>query len=245
MPLIPGIVASSMRGTPSPVSGYSLWLDGDDASTFTYSSGVVVSQWSDKSGNGRHFTQNNVTYQPKRDSTQNGKLGLTFAADFMANTGYDWAASPFTVFVVMKYNTAAVNFTGIFGGNRSSGPSLGIDSGDAFATFKVGVSSTTYNLFPTSSNADVAVWKAAGISGGSLNTTFYKNGTQASSTANMSSLNTDFGGAVLGASTTAPADLTPAEDYTFIYEVIAYPSELSDGSRNIVEAYLKTKWGTP
>jgi hypothetical protein len=98
---------------PAPVAGYSLWLDGDDATTFTYSSGVVVSQWNDKSASARNFTQATVANQPSRNATQNGKSGLTFNADFMANTGFNWVNSAFTVFVVMKYVYPVFNFTGI------------------------------------------------------------------------------------------------------------------------------------
>ena len=228
----------------SPVAGYSLWLDGDDASTFTYSSGVVVSQWNDKSGSARNFTQATVGYQPSRNATQNGKSGLTFNADFMANTGFNWVNSAFTVFVVMKYLYPTFNFTGILGSNLTSAPTMGMDSTDAFATFKVGVSSSPYNLFPTSSNADVAVWKAPGVSSGSLTTTFYKNGTQAAATTTMTTLATGTG-AVIGASSTVPQDLTPASNSTFIYEVLVYPSQLSDVDRGLNETYLKNKWGTP
>lgn len=229
---------------PPPIYDYSLWLDGDDATTFTFSSGTSVSEWRDKSQYGRNFVQTTTTNQPNRNSTQNGRTGLTFNADFLANTSYNWVNSAFTVFVVIKYNTAAANFTGVLGSNATSGPSISINSDDYYATFKVGTASYTYNLLPTSSNADVAVWKSAGVSSGNMTTSFYKNGTAASGTTSMTGLATGTG-AVLGASTTAGADITPANDYTFIYEVIVYPSQLSDSDRNKVEAYLKAKWGTP
>jgi len=231
-------------GTAPAVTGYALWLDASDASTFSYSSGVVVSQWNDKSGSSRNFTQATVANQPSRNVTQNGLSGLTFNADFMANTGFNWVNSAFTVFVVMKYIYPVFNFTGILGSNASSGPTMGMNSDDAFATFKVGVSSSPYNLFPTSSNADVAVWKAPGVSSGSLTTTFYKNGTQASATTTMTGLATGTG-AVLGASTTGAVDMSPANNFTSIYEVLVYPSQLSDVDRNNVEGYLRAKWGTP
>lgn len=240
-----GIVASqsSAAGT-LPVSGAALWLDGDDASTFSYSSGTIVSQWNDKSGNARHFTQGTVANQPNRNKLQNGKYGLTFNADRMANTGYNWANSAHTLFLVVRYDSAAVNYTGMFGANISSGPTCGISNVDAFSMFKVGVAAFDYNLSVTSSNADVAVWKSAGVSSGNMTTTFYKNGTAASGTVSMTGLSTGTG-AVLGASTTAGDDQTPANDYTFVFEVIVYPSQLSDTDRNSVESYLKTKWGTP
>lgn len=68
--IIPGVLASSQKGgyPPPPVSGYKLWLDGKDNTTFTFSSGNVVSAWTDKSGLGRDFTQSTVANQPTRDS---------------------------------------------------------------------------------------------------------------------------------------------------------------------------------
>jgi len=62
-----------------------LWLDASDASTFTFSSGVVVSQWNDKSTGGLHATQGTVGNQPDRDGTVNGLSTVTFSTgDFMA-----------------------------------------------------------------------------------------------------------------------------------------------------------------
>lgn len=56
-----------------------LWLDADDAATFTYSSGVVVSQWNDKSGNNNHAAQATVGRQPTRSTAQiNGKAAVRF-----------------------------------------------------------------------------------------------------------------------------------------------------------------------
>jgi hypothetical protein len=49
-----------------PVSGYKLWLDGKDPAVFSFSSGAVVSQWRDKSGNSYNFDQSIVANQPTR-----------------------------------------------------------------------------------------------------------------------------------------------------------------------------------
>ena len=40
--------------TPASIANCGIWLDANDASTFTFSSGSTVSAWRDKSGNGRH-----------------------------------------------------------------------------------------------------------------------------------------------------------------------------------------------
>ncbi len=54
----------SVSGGWSPASiTTELWLDGSDASTITLN-GSVVSQWNDKSGNGRHATQGDNAKRP-------------------------------------------------------------------------------------------------------------------------------------------------------------------------------------
>lgn len=242
---VAGVLAPTTPSSPVPVLGYSLWLDGDDASTFTYSSGTVVSQWSDKSGNGRNFTQPTVANQPNRNVTQNGKSGLAFQNSWMYNTGFNWSNSAFTAFIVIRYDAAATNYSSIFSSNGGSVMSLAINVDDAYAMFKTAVAPYPYNLGVTSSNADVAVWKSAGVSGGNITTSFWRNNTAASGTQSITGLTTGTG-AVIGASSTTGGDASPASDpYEKIFEILVYPSQLSDTDRNLVEGYLKTKWGTP
>ena len=60
--------------TPAALgSSLALWLDADDFSTITLN-GSTVSQWRDKSGNGRHASQANPANQPIY--TLNGQGGL-------------------------------------------------------------------------------------------------------------------------------------------------------------------------
>lgn len=242
---IAAAVNSSSTTTP-PVSGYSLWLDGADDSSFTYSSGTLVSQWSDKSGNSRHFTQATTANQPNRISTirQNNYPVVQFwqggadTARWLEKTSYDWAGSDNTVFIVMKGNTATGSYQSAFAAKTSSGLSYAITGASTYqyAIFKNGVAPYAYNLIPTVGTADVAVWKSGAIAGGSVTTAFYKNGTAASSTQTITGLST---------STTAQvgANNTAESLYGYICEVLVYPSQLSDGDRNSVEAYLKSKWG--
>ncbi|MFM6187855.1 MAG: hypothetical protein ACKPEQ_31335, partial [Dolichospermum sp.] len=65
-----------------------LWLDAADASTITLN-GSTVSQWNDKSGNGRNATQATASLQPAYNATGiNGKPALVADAnDFLATNG--------------------------------------------------------------------------------------------------------------------------------------------------------------
>lgn len=242
-----GIIASSGGaggGGLPPVSGYSLWLDGADDTVFSYSSGTVVSQWNDKSGNGYNFTQSTVANQPNRNATQNGKATLLFKAAWMYNTSLNWSNSAHTVFIVVKYDTAALNYTTLIGSNNLTGYGVAVNVTDQYAIFHNGTAPYEYNLVVTGSNADVAIWKSAGVSSGSVTTSFRRNTTDASGTQSISGLSTGTG-AVVGAAATTGGDSTPNGDFVFISEILIYPSQLSNTDRDSVQSYLKTKWGTP
>ena len=85
-----------------------LWLDAYDASTIT-ESGLAVSQWNDKSGQGNHATQGTGSAQPTyAPNTLNGKAVLTFdGGDFLDIPSglYTIPNGDNTVFVVSKRNT--------------------------------------------------------------------------------------------------------------------------------------------
>jgi autotransporter-associated beta strand protein len=71
----------TVRLVPSaaPVAGMIYWLDAADLSTVTKGSDNKVSQWTDRSGNGRNFTQGNINLQPSYVSDAlGGKPGLRF-----------------------------------------------------------------------------------------------------------------------------------------------------------------------
>lgn len=111
METLPNLILGSFAGgpgvfTPASISNLYLWLDADDASTFTYSSGTVVSQWNDKSGNGYHATQATVSKQPSRVTSPSIGVDFDGTNDVLGTSAtYDGAA--FTQFsVVRDFNTA-------------------------------------------------------------------------------------------------------------------------------------------
>jgi hypothetical protein len=65
---------------PVNVPGLTLWLDAQDASTFTLS-GSAVSQWRDKSGRGNHAVQATGSLQPTLAATGiNSRAAVNFGA---------------------------------------------------------------------------------------------------------------------------------------------------------------------
>ena len=88
------VVLGRKLWTPAALgSSLALWLDADDSSTITLNESTV-SQWRDKSENGRHASQPNKASQPTYSLTGlNGRPVLTFDGvnDFMAaGTNSTW-----------------------------------------------------------------------------------------------------------------------------------------------------------
>jgi hypothetical protein len=103
--------------TPAAVSGFvptdlgatlALWLDADDASTFTYDAGVEISNWADKSGNGRDFAQSIATAYPTRQtSVVNGRAVVRFDGqnDYLERAQFAASFTAAEVFVVVATNS--------------------------------------------------------------------------------------------------------------------------------------------
>ena len=80
MPMSPRLLRPRQTGfDPRSIAGLALWLDGADANSVTLN-GSTVSQWNDKSGNGRHATQATAASQPTfTANARNGRSALTFS----------------------------------------------------------------------------------------------------------------------------------------------------------------------
>jgi hypothetical protein len=88
-----------------------LWLDGSDASTITLNSGNV-SQWNDKSGNGRNFSQASAAAQPAYTANQlNGLPALIFDGvdDFLDGGQVLDLIGGLAIFMVVRQRSAADN----------------------------------------------------------------------------------------------------------------------------------------
>lgn len=219
--------------TPTSISGCQLWLDASDASSFTFSSGSVVSQWNDKSGNGRHMVQGTVANQPTRDVTINGLSAVKFTGSpkNMRTASGSTIAQPWMAFVVAT--DAGTGGAGRLLANRA----------DVNAQVTIGVLSTNGAVYagtafigqgsaPSANAAQQITVLANGASSQA-----WGNGT-AGSAGNAGSQSLVIG--TIGSS---------GNDTNYhggnIAELIIYNSSLSSTDRQAVEAYLKAKWGTP
>ena len=222
---------------PSAISGLFLWLDAADATTLTYSSGTLVSQWNDKSGNNRHFAQATVSNQPVLTvGAINGVNALRFGSEsslrnltmnFNINAAY-------TIFAIGKVNqdqgghscllkAGTVNNTLLFLGRL----------GKNFATFTG--TATGWNDINANSPASETFLPSIMCMtvNGSVLTPYFNGTAMTTKTGTTAS----FTGMILG----MQADTQPW--IGDIAEVIIYGGALSTSDRQKIEGYLAWKWG--
>jgi len=102
-----GVYNSSINWTPAELPNLALWLDAADASTITLN-GSTVSQWNDKSGNGRNATQATAANQPTYTASGlNGKPVFTFDGinDYLTHNLFPTNLTAINLFIVAKWTT--------------------------------------------------------------------------------------------------------------------------------------------
>ena len=248
------------------------WLDASDSSTLTLS-GSNVTTWSDKSGNGRNFTQGNASFYPAYNATGlNNKPALEFNASG-GGTGGKWldfggsgfplhssSSSPVTMFFVLKFsNPTWQQF--YFTWNKSAAPSCtnfelglydmgGNGGGQLTNGIHVGCSIGYQGGFPADEGIYIIVMQLKS-SGSSPNNVLHRINRQTITGINSSAGNyldagsypTTNGTCRIGAR--KDGDTTNNDSFFngSISEVIMYKSELSLTNIEFVENYLSNKWG--
>lgn len=229
---------------PYRLPGLVAWYDGGDSATISTSGGKVT-QWSDKSGGGRHATQGTGSIRP--DYTA-GDYGLSFdGTQWLATTATD-ILNNVTAYSV--YTAVVIDSTG-----ADFGRTLAVDNGTqrAFRQFVIpgpprrlrsfstlADASDAYSENGTSGDAqDVRIIKTA-IFDGLGNIFGYTNGvldeTQDTGTSGQATYNT---GQALGIG----ARITGDNDFKGrIMEVIICHAAHDAGTRRRVEQYLKRRW---
>lgn len=227
MGMSPTLMKPRNSFTPKSIAGLQLWLDASDSSTVTLN-GSNVSQWNDKSGNGRNATQGTANNQPTYATAgRNSRNIITFdgTSDSMLTNDYT-IAQPHTLFVVGRraVGGANQNFTdggsagraavywantdnwGMFGGVALTGPA-GTD--------------TNWHVFAASFNTTSSTLRLDGS-------------TIATGTAGTES----YTGLRIGGYNATLALLNGS-----IAEIISYSGSLSAANRSLVERWLGGKWG--
>ena len=224
-----------------------LWLDAADASTITLTSSAV-SEWRDKSGNARHFTQSDSGSRPTvASATQNGLNALLYDGSNDHLNGPN-SPEPYLIAAVAKTSTAGI-FRSMYGALSSASGSTDavyFQSGNPPRTATYARSTSVDNLAGTDFVATAGVMPSGSffiMAGYHDNTSIVcrLNGTPGPTDATTNSLK-NLSTSIVGASyyNDAKSDYWPGE----IGELIIL-STLGVGSIEAekVEGYLAHKWG--
>jgi hypothetical protein len=227
-----------------------LWLDAEDASTITLN-GSTVSQWNDKSGNGRNATQATAASQPTYTASAiNGKPGLTWNGTSMLwlSTGA-WSLAPsrqFASFAVVNLTSLSVNidsYRRIWESNSTfSQGYLGTNSNTTSPNYLsiAGISTnTTSPIVPGTLGAGLVSSVFGTTEVGANANRVYFNGTAGQTlTGNTGALSTT--GITLGIDSNTK---TTARWCGSMGEIVFVSSDLTVDNRQRLEGYLAWKWG--
>jgi len=248
-------------GDPLDISGCTLWLDADDASSITLN-GTDVEEWRNKStdyaGIFDYRQDASTIRQPAYVlSALNSKSVVRFDRiwDYMSASGNASKRSPagtdqtFTAFLVARENAAATGGYGILQWGLNSSMANTSDSSWIFLN-NYGASSrymavrdlNNYIISTDITGKMLATARIFTLTQTSTNTTYHVTGTlNATAAATIgaaypaTSTNTfSFLGTQYAAST---------HFYGDIAEIIVYNRDLSTSERGTIESYLSTKWG--
>lgn len=224
---------------PNALAGsLSLWLDAEDTSTITLN-GSTVSQWADKSGNGRNAAQATAANQPAYSATVlNGKPGVTFDGvnDFLSGAGSVLTGnSQATICCVFTTSQTTTQNPIMVGTSTATATSLAIGSTAAkynFYSWGIGTEGTYTPISP----ADTPIIAVGSRSPANINSLFI-NGNSGSS-GNTGGINITSGYTLSFANASIPFYLAG-----LIAEVVVLPIEATTNDRQKLEGYLAWKWG--
>ena len=230
--------------SPSDIPNLALWLDASDASTITLN-GADVSQWDDKSGNGRNVTQGTPSSQPLYDlAAQNGKNVVNFngSTEWLLGAAYNFFAQPYTIFVVGKASGQDQDF---FGWTQAAvhGVLLEVRAGNAIRYLHRhqptgGITDDLLSTANFSYSTETALTFTRDVSD---NMEIFMDGTSRGSLAGVQPFQDNAGqGWSLGR---LAAGISARYLNGNIAEFLIYEQTLTVSQRQQVESYLINKWG--
>ena len=242
-PYSPG-VSSLSSIVPSNYANLALWLDAADSNTISFSSGTNVSEWRDKSGNGRNVSPTTNAFQYV--SAFNGSYP-TLSSSITGGSGRIGSVSSFTlpnpstIFAVIQ-NRGLASGTSTFpylfnvgtGGNRAYAYAYNQTTTPGFFRISTGTSGPGNADVPTDLNTTTA--QVFTMDMGVSSTLLYTNG-------NLISTTTNSGAPVTSASLTIGGNGTNEQWTGHFCEFMIFTSDITTTQRQQIEGYLASKWG--
>jgi hypothetical protein len=219
--------------TPADITT-ALWLDAADASTVTTVSGAV-SQWNDKSGNGRHVSQATAGSRPPYvASGLNGKNIVRFDSDFLSASAYNNPTSSYSIFDVTIREATLGGLGAIIGYQTSTSRAFAGFRDDNTLWHGAGGSSLSNVAFATSAGAYLFEYSigSTAVSTLRVNAVVRNTITGYTETAGGSAHELGQGGGT-----------GPIEGLVSIAERVLISSVISTDTRQRIEGYLAHKWG--
>ena len=226
--------ASNNKSYPTdlPVkNGLVMWMDASDDTTFSYSSGTIVSQWRDKSGFNYHMVP--VSAGPTRNAFLNSRKVLAFTtAQQIWNSSINLVTSAYTVFCVTRLTgttnarVLSTQYTGNTGGNWLLGHWAGYVNqyfAEGWIAYAIYAADNTWRMY-------MGDW------GGPSNDTAdaFSNGTSI-----RSQPSADASAGPLGLGININSETSTCE----AAEIVVFNRLLSTTERKQVHTYLGQKWG--
>ena len=237
------IPARGAPWTPADLPDKALWLDAADSGTITLN-GSTVSQWNDKSGNGRNVAQSNAAKQPTYATGYlNGNNAISFdgtGRSLSAGTATINLSQPFNRFIVGKFLTKSSQSVIVDGNNGSgAGGQQVFYNGESAGSWRMACDATYKNSisYGTSDfNNHIHFHNLNGAS------TYYSidGATTLSGPGNSGSIGQP--GICIGNIRNEVASGYGFQGY--VYEIILTTGTLSPADRQKTEGYLAWKWGT-
>lgn len=227
---------------PRSIANLGLWLDASDASTITIATGV--SEWRDKSGNGRNFLQGVGNNQPVvRTNGQNNRNTLEFDGDNDSLTGPAGFSLTDTHSIIAVVRPDIRKIAGLLSGSVTNSNLIYGDGSSSFSGTKFGAFGVARAVYGggTITTGSFQVF-AAVLSGGTLptNLSMFTNGTGGVATVETA-------GTAPGAAITASLLIGTTLSNQFwngdIAEMLIWTRALSTAERSLIERALGKKWG--
>ena len=220
---------------PRTLGNMSLWLDAADASTITLN-GSGVSQWNDKSGNGRNATQSTAAIQPTYTTNNlNGRPTLRAVGDKnMVVSGWTYANTNTSVFV---FRGSALNQGIAQRGTLNDGPRSALQ-GSPTVTLRTTIHGSSATQITAEAPYTLNQWAIGASIITSSTIATYSNGTFSAAASYSPGLSGNLGLVLFALNTSNLYAINGG-----IAEFMAWDRSLSEAEVTRVARYLSKKWG--